>query len=43
MFQRLIAKSVQSEKPVLHRELPFLKNRSFLTGDYKILKAVGEP
>jgi hypothetical protein len=40
---QLIEKFAKSEKPGLHQEPPSLKNRSFSTGDFKILKTVGEP
>jgi hypothetical protein len=33
----------KSEKPVLHREPSFLKNLSFKTCDFKLLKTVAEP
>jgi hypothetical protein len=32
-----------AKQTVLHREPPCLKNRNFLTGDFNILKTVGEP
>jgi hypothetical protein len=38
-----LATFCKSEKPILHLEPPCLKNRSFLTADFKNLKAVGEP
>jgi hypothetical protein len=34
--QQFIAKSAKSEKPVLHRDPPCLKNGSYKTGDSKI-------
>jgi hypothetical protein len=41
-IQRFIAKAAKSEKPAFHKESPSLKNRSFLTGHFKILKTVGD-
>jgi hypothetical protein len=42
-LKKFMATFCKSEKPVLHRETPCLKNHSFYTGDFKILKRVGEP
>jgi hypothetical protein len=35
--------SGKSGEPLLHRERPHIKSRSFLTNDFKNLKSVGVP
>jgi hypothetical protein len=37
------ANSFKSGEPILHRERPHIKSRSFLTDDFKNLKSVGLP
>jgi hypothetical protein len=42
-LQKFLATFCKSEKPILHLAPPCLKNHSFITADFKNLKAVGEP